>query len=178
MEFTRLNPTSLKLSVNQIDIVIGPDVTAGDVQLVTKHVIDTATVKNVRRFYGPGEYEAQGVMIDGVSAGSDDISYQLINDGIAIAALSVADSAAVSDEVVDHLQPAHILCIWLESGTPQDFTTIMGRFESSIIIPIKLPFGIEEAEKELQLKSESLAKVKLTSKDIGTDLRRLINLEA
>ena len=178
MEFTRLTPTDLKITVNQIDIVIGPNVSTGDVQLVTKSIVDTATEKNVRSFYGPGEYEAQGVMIDGVSAGSDDISYQLINEGIAIAALSIENLAALSDEVVDHLQPAHILCIWLETGSAQDFTALMGRFESSVIIPIKLPLEIPEIEKELQLKSEALQKVKLGSKDIGTDVRRLISLEA
>ena len=53
MEFTRLTPTDLKITVNQIDIVIGPNVSTGDVQLVTKSIVDTATEKNVRRFYGP-----------------------------------------------------------------------------------------------------------------------------
>lgn len=177
MEYTRLNPTDLKITVNQIDIVIGPAVTAGDVQLVTKHIADTAVVKNVRRFYGPGEYEAQGIMIDGVAAGADDISYQLMCDGIAVAALSIADVSALTDEVVDHLHPAHVLCLWIGSSTVQEFTTLMSRFESSIIIPVSLPIELAEVEKELQLKAESTQRLKIGAKDMGTELRRLIDLQ-
>lgn len=177
MEFTRLTPTEINVTINKTNFTIGTNVKTGDVQLVTYHTTETGSDKNVRRFFGPGEYEAQGVMIDAVDSGEDHVSYHLTEDGVAIAILSLKSVEGITDEVVEHLQPAHVLCLWLEEGGSQNLATILGRFESTVVMVIQSPLEMEAIEKELQLKAEVTGKLKITSRDLASEQRRFVSLE-
>lgn len=177
MEFSRINPNSILIQASKLGISVGPAVESGDVQLITETPEILTGITSVRHFNGPGEYEAEGIMIDGVAVGATGLAYHVLHDGLALAILPIDSVADLTDEVLGHLQPAHILCIWLKQGGVQDFTAVLGRIEAPVVIPVELPFEIADLEKEMQTSLETHAKIRLRVRDLDEGAaRRLIDL--
>jgi hypothetical protein len=167
---------ALYLHGRNLSMAIGPDLqTNVDVFFTTNggDFVDQAG----KFFRGAGEYEVQGVMVDGVSTGDKNTSYHVIADGVTLAAVSLVSVNDLSDEMLEKLEPANILVLWLKEGSAQDVAQLMSRFDAHQLIPANLPCEIDALEKELQLTRENTSKIKLNNKNYTDGIRLLTVLE-
>lgn len=175
MDISLGKDTTLFLHGRDVTMAIGPNLEIKtDVFFTTK---GTEPKVEVGKFFqGAGEYEVQGVMVDGVSTGKGLTSYHAIYDGVSIAAVTLQKAEDLTDEMLEHLQPSHVLVLWLEDGTAQDVAQLMARFDAYQLIPAQVPCDGESLEKELQLKTEVIPKLKLSTKNYTDGIRLLTTL--
>lgn len=175
MDISLGKDTTLFLHGRDVTMAIGPSLESKvDVFFTTKGVEPKAEAEKF--FQGAGEYEVQGVMVDGVASGKGLTSYHAIYDGVSIAAVTLQKAEELTDEMLEHLQPSHMLVLWLEEGTAQDVAQLMSRFDAHQLIPAQVPCDIASLEKELQLKSEATPKLKLSTKNYTDGVRLLTTL--
>ena len=169
--------STLFMHGRDITLAIGSTLeTKTDVFFTTKGTEPQAEVGKF--FQGPGEYEVQGVMVDGVATGPGLTSYHAIYDGVSLAAVTLHKSEDLTDEMLEHLQPANLLVLWLEEGSAQDVAQLMARFDAHQLIPAQIPGDIDTLEKELQLKVETVPKLKLAAKNYLDGTRLLTTLQS
>jgi hypothetical protein len=164
--------STLYLQGRSLNMAIGPELKSkADVFFTTKKV--EASVQVDKFFEGAGEYEVQGVMVDGVSTGGGNTSYHITTEGVTLAAVVLDQVEDLDDQMLECLEPADILVLWLKAGTVQEVAQLMSRFDAHQLIPAQLPCQIDALEKELQLSSEKLAKLKLNAKNYVDGIRLL-----
>ena len=177
MEIKRVDAQHIELTLNRKTVLIGPDGgTSGDVRLFTRVPKDDVTMQP-GVFFEPGEYEVQGIMVDGVQTDGGLVSYHIVQDGVMIAAVAIQSVASLTDEIIEHLQPAQVLCLWLEDGKASDIGDILGKLEASIVVPVFLPFEATELEQSVKMPYESSKQIKMSTKDIISDQPKLYVLE-
>lgn len=177
MEIKRIDAQHIELTLNRKTVIIGPDGgTTGDVRLSTR-VPKGEVAMRPGVFFEPGEYEVQGIMVDGVQTDGGLVSYHIVHDGLMIAAVAIQSVASLTDEVMEHLQPAQILCVWLEDGKVSDIGDLLGKAEAAIVIPVSLPFEAKELEQSIKMPYESTQQVKISVKDVSYDQPKLYVLE-
>lgn len=147
-----------------------------DVFFTTNGIDHSALASKI--FDGAGEYEVQGIMIDGVATGQGVTSYHTVADNISLAAVTLNRVEDLTDDMLESLQPSQILVLWLEYGSAQDVAQLMSRFDVDRLIPAKMPCSLDDLEKELQLKADTVARLKLTGKEQSDELRLLTVLNA
>lgn len=175
MDISLGKDTTLFLHGRDVTMAIGPSLEIKtDVFFTTKGAEPKAEVSKF--FQGAGEYEVQGVMVDGVATGEGLTSYHAIYDGVSVAAVTLQKAEDLTDEMLEHLQPSHVLVLWLEDGTAQDVAQLMARFDAYQLIPAQVPCDSESLEKELQLKAEAIPKLKLSTKNYTDGIRLLTTL--
>lgn len=175
MELTLGKDHSVYVAAKSANIAVGQknDI-ATDVFFSTEVGISGAKAK--KYFSSPGEYEVQGVMVDGLMSGEKAVSYHMIVDGVRYAAVSLHGVADLTDAIAEKLQPADVLLLWLKEGKTEDIVSLFARLEANYLIPVQIPMPTEELEKDLQLKAEVVPKLKLTTKDLTEEKRALIVL--
>ena len=177
MEIKRIDASHIELTLSRKSVVIGPEGgQSGDVVLYTK-IPDQEVAMQAGVFFEPGEYEVQGIMVDGVYSDEGLVSYHIVQDGIMIAAVALRSVAALSDEVIEHLQPSQVLCIWLEEGKASDITDLLAKLEASVVVPVALPFEAADLETAVKMPQESARHIKISAKDISFDQPKLYVLE-
>lgn len=155
---------ALYLHGRSLSMAIGPDLQTDIDVFFTTNGIDKAN--RARKFFrGAGEYEVQGVMVDGISTGNKNTSYHVIVEGVTLAAVALDSVNDLDDQMLEKLEPANILVLWLKEGSAQEVAHLMSRFDAHQLIPASLPCQIDVLEKELQLTSENAAKIKLNAKN-------------
>jgi|GEM_PF-6131363 len=88
MDLQRLNPTTIELTLNRRSLTIGLSLPeSGDIRLAISEQTEINQLKP-GYFQEPGEYEVQGVMIDGVQTGQNKVSYHILEDDVACAAVA------------------------------------------------------------------------------------------
>ncbi len=173
MEIKRIDSTHIELILNRKTVVIGPEGSGvGDVVLHTT-IPQSDIPQKDGVFSEPGEYEVQGIMVDGVQTDETRVSYHIAHDGTMIAAVSLKEVDALTDEIAEHLQPSQILCIWLEEGSASDVATLIGKLESTIVVPVSLPFDANELEKAVKMPTEAASQLKISLKDISSEQPKL-----
>ncbi|MCC7543178.1 hypothetical protein IT415_00500 [bacterium] len=177
MEIKRIDARHIELTLGRKAVAIGPEGgRSGDVVLYTQiPKQDVAMRPGV--FFEPGEYEVQGIMVDGVKSDDGLVSYHIVQDGIMIAAVALRTVAALTDEVIEYLQPSQVLCIWLEEGKASDLADLLAKLEASIVVPVGLPFESGELEAVVKMPQESTEQIKISSKDISFDQPKLYILQ-
>lgn len=176
MELTLGKDNSIYIAAKSAHIAVGPkNETDTDVFFATE--IGVASAKAKKYFSSPGEYEVQGVMVDGLMTGEKVVSYHMIVDGVRYAAVSLHAVADLTDAIAEKLQPADAVLLWLKEGKAEDIVSLFARLEANYLIPAQLPIPSEDLEKDLQLKAEIVPKLKLTTKDLAEEKRALVILE-
>lgn len=176
MEITRENPDTIKIQFRGTAMSVGKTPQASMVKLVVSTEEPTASPDDLRLFQGPGEYETAGIMIDGVMTGNAAVSYHVVHDGYQIACLALHDASEVTDDMIEHLMPSSVLCLWSEAADTVALAALVARFEAQIVIPVLVTQGADKLVSELQLKAEPTDRLKLGSKDFLTEQPRLIEL--
>lgn len=176
MEISRHKDNGLQLHVKGVTLVIGDHPAKADVFLGLQSGVEAG--ESVRWFSGPGEYEVRGVMVDGVQTGESAVSYHVTADGIMLAAVKLSKPEDLTDSMLEHLQPASSVALWLTEGSATDVAQLIARFDAQRILPIDLPCSQEELEKALQLTAESHEKLRVTAKDLADGSQKLIALTA
>ncbi|MEI7818544.1 MAG: hypothetical protein WCI47_00300 [bacterium] len=178
MDIERNSKDAVTIISNRRKIQLGLDMgTGADVNLgiMSKNPGETGVTAQ-GSFSEPGEYEVQGIMIDGVKTGDHHISFHIISDNTSCAALGLQKADELTDTMIEHLQPSNVLLVWLAEGTPSDFASLVGKFEAAVIIPVSVPFSSEELDAVLKMSNESVEKFKLVQKDLSVDQPKLIQL--
>lgn len=166
---------SIYIAGKSAHLAVGPaNDTSADVFFAT--TASQRTGKSSKIFSSAGEYEVQGVMVDGVATSEDLVSYHIIVDGVRIVALSLSKPKDLTEGILEKLQPADTVLLWLSEGTSEDIVSIFSRLEANYLIPVQVPVSIKELEKDLQLHVETTTKLKLSARDIADDKRALIIL--
>jgi len=176
MDLQRLNQTTIEITLNRRSVTIGlssPE--SGDIRLALADKKDISELV-AGYFQEPGEYEVQGVMIDGVQTGEQRVSYHILEDDVACAAVALLKADDLTDAMLEGLQPAQVLFIWLEEGKVADVSSLLSRFEASVLVPVKIPVALDELEKALHLPTETTKRTKLVMRDLTSEQPRLILL--
>lgn len=176
MEISLHKDATLQLHIKGVAVVIGEHPTKADVFLGLK--AGTEASEATRWFSGPGEYEVRGVMVDGVQTGEAQVSYHVTSDGLMLAAVALAKSEDLTDDMLELLQPAACLALWVSEGTAAEVAQLIARFDAQRIIPVALPCPLEELEKALQLTAETDEKIRISSKDLADGIQKLVALKA
>ena len=104
MDISLGKDTTLFLHGRDVTMAIGPSLEIKtDVFFTTKGTGPKAEVGKF--FQGAGEYEVQGVMVDGVSTGKGLTSYHAIYDGVSIAAVTLQKAEDLTDENEHAIRP-------------------------------------------------------------------------
>ncbi len=175
MDISLGRDNTLYMHGRDVMMAIGPELSAKtDVFFTTKGVEPKAEAG--KYFQGAGEYEVQGVMVDGVATGQSATSYHVLTDNVNVAAVALHKAEDLTDEMLERLQPSHVLVLWLEEGSAQDVAQLMSRFDVNQLIPARVPCDLEALEKELQLQIETTPKLKLAAKNYADGVRLLTAL--
>lgn len=175
MEISRLKDNTVRLAVQRLSFEVGeasPD--KSDVLLATKPLTEQQA-DHLRWFDGPGEYEVEGVMIDGVRTG-ETISYHITHDGMMLAAVTLSNPSELTDDILEKLQPTNILLLWLKHANDKETAQLISRFDASLIIPINLECDIEQLATVMQIQTEAVEKIKVNPRDLVEATQRLIKL--
>jgi|GEM_PF-5771280 len=78
--------------------------------------------------------------------------------------------------MLEGLQPAQVLFIWLEEGKAADISSLLSRFEAAILVPVQIPVEVAELEKDLHLPTETTQRTKLVMRDLTSEQPRLLVL--
>ena len=173
MEIKRVDSNHIEVILNRKSVLVGPSGSGtGDVVLHTSIPQGDVAPKE-GMFFEPGEYEVQGIMVDGVQTDKELVSYHIVHDGIMIAAVVLKSIDALTDEIVEHLQPSQVLCIWLEEGAAGDVATLLGKLEATIAVPVALPFEATELERVVKTPTETAQTIKISLKEISSEQPKL-----
>lgn len=176
MDISLGKDNALHLQGRGVSMAIGPSLLIkADVFFTTNGIEPKVEVG--KYFQGAGEYEVQGVMVDGVATGKGVTSYHVIAESISLAAVTLNKAEDLTDDMLESLQPSKVLVLWLAEGSVQDVAQLMSRFDVGRLIPAKIPCDIDSLEKELQLKAETVSRLKLTPKDNIEEIRLLTVLD-
>lgn len=176
MEISRETPTTIKLQFRGTTLSIGAEPSHAPVRLAVRDLEELVAKDDERIFQGPGEYETAGIMIDGVDTGQTYISYHILHDGQQISCLAFDAADSVTDEMIEQLQPSQVVCVWSSEKSSTQLAALLTRFEAQLIIPVSTSESVESLAQELQLKPESIDRLKLSLKDLDTPQQRLIEL--
>lgn len=176
MDISLGKDTTLFIHGRDVSIAIGPNLDIKtDVFFTTQGATPNAEVGKF--FQGAGEYEVQGVMVDGIATGSGTTSYHIIHDAVSLAAVTLQRVDDLTDEMMECLRPADVLVLWLSQGTAQDIAQLMASFDAFQLIPAQMPCDIDTLEKEMQMKAEVMPKLKLSAKNYVDGARLLTVLD-
>lgn len=176
MEFSRENPTTIKLQFRGTALSIGEAPSATAVRLAVNTLEEVIAQDDQRVFQGPGEYETAGIMIDGVPTDETRISYHILHDGQQVTCLVFEQASQITDEIIEQLQPAQIVCLWSLEKSPAQLAALLTRFEAQVVIPVSTLEDVESLAQELQIKPEQLDRLKVSLKDLDLQQPRLIDL--
>ncbi len=176
MEITRLSDTSIRFAAQKLELEIGPQLKGKPTVFLATEPQNGLHSNELRWFDGPGEYEVEGVMIDGIMSG-ENISYHIASGPLMAAALTLSEVTALTDDVLEGLQPASILLLSVSKGTDKEIAQLIGRFDAQVIVPVSLPCPLSDIAQALQLTPESTDRLKISEKEL-TEVapQRLINL--
>lgn len=177
MEITLTQKNALKLSAKSGAIVINP--TAEDkatVSLFTEPT-DKATEKNGRVFMGPGEYEVQGSMIEGIGLKGNNTAYSVIADGLHVF-YAQGVTKTFTDAEVERIDGVDILILNVDEDKAELMNGVISQIEPKVIIPLN------ENEAELKVLAAEFGaeinpveKFKVTKKELPEDSQQLVVLK-
>ena len=181
------------------DIGLRPPKTEADIILITRNTEKTLS-GNFFLINGPGEYDAKGVYIQGISCLSRNVSsknedvfgettiYTIEAEKMKICHLGKLGQKELLPDQIEKIGKIDILMIPIggkEALEPEDAVKIMSQIEPKIIIPmyyqipklkIKLG-GLDKFLKSLGVKSlEPLTKLSVKKKDISEEEAKIITL--
>ncbi len=174
MEISLLQPHILRVHGKGVTLGLGDGNPKLDVFFSTKLGAEISHAQ--RGFSRPGEYEVQGVMVDGVQSGENAVSYHVTAEGNMLAAVSVKSPADLTDAMLEVLQPAQMLALWVAEGSAADIAQLVARCDVQKIIPVDIPVEMDELAKVLQLTPEKSDKLKVTNKELAEGAQVLYQL--
>ncbi len=177
MEITLSQKNALKLQAKSGVIVLNP--TPEDkatVSLFTSQV-DSASEKNGRVFTGPGEYEVQGSMIEGISLGTNNTAYSVVVEGLHVFyALGVTKT--FTDAQLERIDGVDVLILNVDEDKAELMNGVISQIEPKVIVPLN------EDEKELKVLAAEFGaeitpveKCKVTKKELPEDSQQLVVLK-
>jgi len=122
---------------------------------------------------GPGEYEAQGVTIHGVSLSSTVTAYVLNLEGVNLCYLSSLDKEELSPEVQEVLGSIDILFV----PSFDKMTKTINQVAPKIIIPMSDNLSVDKAGKAGTNKIQPIEKFTIKKKDMADKKEEIILLK-
>lgn len=125
----------------------------------------------------PGEYEAKGIFINGMSSnGNDETFYYLDINGVTVAHLGNTTKAELSDKQLETFENVDILLIPIGEDAKAS-AKLVNQIEPKVVIPIfyKIPKikvkldTLDNFKKQISVKEETVAKLSIKKKDIPQD---------
>ena len=188
--------TSVKIQDNGTTIVIDPykEVNiksprmAADVLLLTSDKLKAAASSiSGDKFVvsSPGEYEAEGIFINGVSSiGNGETFYYMDVNGITVGHLGNTTKAQLSGKQLEMFENVDILFIPVGEDA-KAAAKLVNQIEPKIVIPIfyKIPKiktkldTLENFKKQIGVKEETVDKLVIKKKDIPQEEMRMIILK-
>lgn len=177
MEITLSQKNALKLSAKSGVIVFNP--TPEDkatVGLFTSQT-DTVSEKNGRVFMGPGEYEVQGSMIEGIGLGQNNTAYSVVADGLHVF-YAQGVTKTFTDAEVERIDGVDIMILNVEEDKAELMNGVISQIEPKVIIPLN--------ENEAELKTlaaefgaeiNPVEKFKIAKKELPEDSQQLVVLK-
>lgn len=177
MEISELkNPQSHKLQTKNLTIVFNPSgAENADVLLFDQASGQTKPAGEQKIFDGPGEYEVRDTIIEGVQTGTA-VSYKIESDGLSLVRLG-QQTAELTDKQIEALSPIDLLVIPCRGLNADQVSKLVSGLEPRIIVPIETDAAlVKSLSSELGVKPESVAKFKVSLKDLPQDSQKLVVL--
>jgi len=175
MDITFSNKESIKLAGKNATIVINPVAeTKADLYLFTN---PEAFQGDFKAFYGPGEYEVLGSMVDGIEITPENTCYSVVIDDMHVTyAINMAET--FSDDQLDRMEGVDILVISVEGDKSELMNKIITQVEPRILVPIiQNEAELAKIKSEFGKDVEPTDKFKIVKKDLPTDTQQLVILK-
>lgn len=175
MDITFSNNNSIRLAGKNAAIVINPQKeTKADLYLFTNPEDFQGDFK---AFYGPGEYEVLGCMVDGIEITSENTCYSIVIDDMHVT-YAINMTETFSDAQLDRMGGVDILIISVEADKSELMNKIVTQVEPRILVPIMQNEGeLVKIKAEFGKDVEPTDKFKIVKKDLPTDSQQLVILK-
>jgi hypothetical protein len=175
MDITFSNKNSIKLAGKNASIVINPDKeTKADLYLFSN---PEAFQGDFKAFYGPGEYEVLGSMVDGIEITPENTCYSVVIDDMHVT-YAIDMESTFSDGQLDRMGGVDILAISVKDDKSDLMNKIITQVEPRILIPIMENEGeLTKIKAEFGKDVEPTDKFKIVKKDLPTDSQQLVILK-
>ncbi len=175
MDITFSNKESIKLAGKNATIVINPEAeTKADLYLFTN---PEAFQGDFKAFYGPGEYEVLGCMVDGIEITPENTCYSVVIDDMHVT-YAINMTETFSDDQLDRMEGVDILVISVEGDKSELMNKIITQVEPRVLIPmIQNEAELAKIKSEFGKDVEPTDKFKIVKKDLPTDSQQLVILK-
>jgi len=175
MDITLSNINSIRLAGKKATISINPEKdTKADVSLFTD---PEALQGDFKAFYGPGEYEVLGSMLDGIEISPDNTCYSVVIDDIHVT-YAINMTEIFSDAQQDRMGGVDILIVSVKDDKSELIDKIITQVEPRILIPIiENEVELAKIKAEFGKNVEPIDKLKIAKKDLPTDTQQLVLLK-
>lgn len=175
MEITRLQKDAIKINTKNAQIVINAKTDQkADIGLYSS---PTESPTQDKTFTGPGEYEVQGCMIDGIALGAGNTSYSVLAEGIHVYyAREVADT--FSDDQLERIDGVDVLILHAHEGKAELMNKLISQVEPKVVIPLTQEDSeLKVLADEFGTKTDTVEKYKVSKKDLPVDSQQLVILK-
>ena len=175
MDITYSDKNTIKIAGKSANVAINAaSGTKADLLLFT----DPSTkVVPEKSFYGPGEYEVMGMMVDGVEIAASNTAYSLVVDDMHIT-YAIDLNTALTDAQLERMDGVDILIISVQDSKADLMNKIISQVEPKVLIPIMdSEAELAKIKAEFGKDSEPIDKYKVSKKDLPTDNQQLVILK-
>lgn len=175
MDITFSNNNTIKISGKSSSIIINPtSAVKADLLLFTD---PSASRLEQKSFYGPGEYEVLGAMVDGIEIDKGNTAYSVVSDDIHITYI-VDLLAPLSNTQLESMDGVDILIIAVKDDKADLLNKVISQVEPSVLIPIMIDESeIAKIKAEFGKDIEPMERYKITKKDLPLEAQELVLLK-
>lgn len=175
MDITFSNRQSIKLDGRNATIAINPESESkADLYLFTDK---EAFQGNFKAFYGPGEYEVLGCMVDGIEITQDNTCYSVVIDDMHVT-YAVNLSETFTDSQLDRMGGVDILIISVKDDKSELLNKIITQVGPRVLIPlVENESELAKIKAEFGKDVEPTERFKIAKKDLPTDSQQLVILK-
>jgi hypothetical protein len=175
MDITFSNQNSIKLAGKNATIAINPEKeTKADLMLFSD---PEGFQGDFKAFYGPGEYEVLGCMVDGIEITPENTCYSVVIDDMHVT-YAINMTETFSDAQLDRMGGVDILIISVKDDKSELMNKIITQVEPRILMPMLQNEGeLAKIKAEFGKDVEPTDKFKVAKKDLPTDSQQLVILK-
>ncbi|MSR68225.1 hypothetical protein EXS66_00360 [Candidatus Saccharibacteria bacterium] len=175
MDITFSNKNTIKISGKGADVAINASAgTKADLLLFTG---SSAKAVPEKSFYGPGEYEVMGIMVDGVEISASNTAYSLVVDDMHVT-YAIGLETTLTDAQLERMDGVDILIISVQDNKADLMNKIISQVEPKVLIPIMAAeLELAKIKAEFGKDTEPIDKYKVSKKDLPLDNQQLVILK-
>ncbi len=178
MEITLAQKETVRLTAKNCQIALNPKADDKATISLFSSTPDSVSEKNGKAFTGPGEYEVQGCMIDGIALTNNITSYGVIVEGMHVFYAKDV-TKTFTDDQLERIDGVDILVLHVEEDKAELMNAIISQIEPKVVVPLnENKDELKVLASEFGAEVTPIDKLKISKKDLPEDTTQLVVLKA